>query len=112
MTPTRLAVLWTVAVLAACSIPGSQIEPLQFTPFALDKWAHAVLFFGFGVLWTRAQPDKVWGILLAGVAFGIAIEIWQGLLPIGRSPDPLDALADAVGLVAGVGLARALARRT
>ncbi len=111
MTPTRLAVLWTVAVLAACSVPGSQIAPPEALPFAFDKWVHAGMFLGFGLLWVRARPQRVGQVLAAGVAFGIGIEIWQGLLPIGRFPDPLDAVADVVGLVVGVGLAVALGRR-
>lgn len=108
MTPARLAIAWTVAVLAACSIPASQLSPPTFLPFSFDKWVHVGMFVVFGLLWTRARPDRLWLVFVAGVAFGVGIEIWQGLLPIERMPDPLDAAADVVGLLIGIALGRKL----
>ncbi len=110
MTPTRLAVLWTVTVLAACSFPAAEITPPEFLPLAADKWVHAGMFLVFGVLWMQAVPNRAWAVLAAGVAFGIGTELWQGLLPIGRFPDPLDAAADVVGLAIGVPLGGWIAR--
>ena len=66
------------------------------------------MFVVFGLLWTRARPDHLWLVFLSGVAFGIGIEVWQGLLPIDRTPDPLDAAADVVGLIIGVPLGHKL----
>lgn len=111
MTPTRIAALWTIAVLTACSIPAAQLAPLEFDLFAIDKWVHIGLFAVFGILWTQAFPDRTWAVFAAGVAFGVGIEIWQGLLPIDRMPDPLDAAADVVGLMIGVPLGSWIARR-
>ena len=102
--------LWSVAVLVACSIPGDQLVTPPFELLSSDKLAHVVLFAGVGGLWTWARPDRVGLVLLGGVLFGVGIEVWQGLLPIGRSPEAADAVADAVGLVLGVGLGRAFAR--
>ncbi len=112
MTPTRWAVAWTVAIFVACSIPGAQVQPPELLPFAVDKWVHVGMFVGFGALWTWARPDRVWEVLVAGIAFGIGIEIWQGLLPIDRFPEALDAVADVVGLGLGIGLAVVLRRRS
>ena len=98
----RHALLWSLAVLAACSVPGSGIPEVSFLPLSHDKWIHAAMFAGIGWLWLRAAPDRLWTIALGGVAFGLGIEVWQTALPIGRTADPLDALADIVGL--GVGL--------
>lgn len=106
-----LAVAWTLGILLACLIPGSQITPPSFLPFSIDKWVHLVMFVGFGALWTTVRPDRAWTVFWVGAAYGIAIEILQGLLPIGRSPDILDALADGVGLGLGIGLAVLLTRK-
>ena len=105
MSATRLAVLWTVAILVACSVPGPALPEAPETPLSVDKWVHVAMFLGFGVLWALAAPGRGWAVFGAGVAYAVGIELWQGALPIERSPDPFDALADVVGLVAGLGLA-------
>lgn len=106
-----LAVAWTLGILVACLIPGSQITPPSFLPFSIDKWVHLLMFVGFGALWTTGRLGRAWTVFWAGTAYGIAIEILQGLLPIGRSPDVLDALADVVGLGLGIGLVVLFSRR-
>ncbi|MDX1547864.1 MAG: VanZ family protein [Rhodothermales bacterium] len=98
------AILWTLAILAACSIPGSDL-PDPGIP-SLDKAVHLGVFFGFGVLWMRALDGRVrrcagW-VLASGLAYGVFTEFWQGWLPFDRSPDPADALANAVGVMLGV----------
>lgn len=103
MTSLRLAVAWTVLIVVLCTVPVSEM-PAQFPPFSYDKWVHLGLFAVFAVLWLRARPGQGLAILVAGTVFGIGIEVVQGILPIGRSPDPLDAVADVVGLVVGLGL--------
>lgn len=99
-----LALLWSLGVLAACSIPGNDLPDVRLLPFSQDKWIHVALFVGVGWLWLRAFPDRLWTILLGGVAFGIGIEVWQTLLPIGRSAELLDVVADVIGLVLGLWL--------
>ena len=108
---TRLASLWTLAIAVACSLPGSSIPTSPALPLSIDKWVHVLMFLGFGGLWTLAAPRRAWAVLAAGLAYAVGTEVWQGALPIGREPDPLDALADAAGLVAGVGLAAWWGRR-
>ena len=100
------AVLWSLAVLAACSVPGPDLPDVGDVVLGTDKWAHALLFAGVGWLWLRAYPGKAWAVALGGTAYGIAIEGWQAALPIGRSGDPLDVVADVVGLAAGIAAAR------
>ena len=56
-----------------------------------------------GRAWRYPLPE----ITRAGA---IGTEWAQGLEVIARDPDPLDALADAVGLLAGVALAHATQR--
>ena len=92
---------WTLAIFVGCSIPGDGL------PHALtsgDKLMHIGIFTLFGYLWRRVGYS-VWSVLLAGLIYGLLIEIWQGLMPINRSFDPYDALADTVGTALGVALA-------
>lgn len=101
---TRWAVAWTLAVFVGCSIPGVPLPP---TPLlAPDKLAHIGMFAVFAVLWLRAQPQRPWTVAVWGAAFGVWIEVWQSLAPVGRLGDPYDAVADVVGLALGLGLAR------
>lgn len=105
------ALLWSLAVLAACSVPGDELPDASYLPLSHDKWIHVFMFVGVGWLWVRAEPRRVWAVALGGIAFGIGIEIWQTLLPIGRSADPFDALADVVGLAIGITLGLRAQRR-
>jgi len=109
-----MALLWSVGILAACSIPASSLSPIG-PALGYDKAAHFGLFAIFGVLWMRAlcPPEtvsldsRVWQggrLLLLGGLFGIGTEVYQHVLPIRRLGDPFDALADGIGLVAGVSL--------
>ena len=109
MSPTRLAVAWTLVVFALCSIPGDHVPPPPFGAVGLDKVVHVVSFLGIGALWTQAKPERKGVILLSGIAFGIAIEVWQSFPLVNRAPDAGDAVADAVGVALGIGLAALLA---
>ena len=95
-----LALAWTLLILALCSIPGDSLPESEL--FSYDKLGHAGAFAIFAWLWLRAAtPDRTAWVLAGGVAFAIGTELYQGLLPFGRLADPLDALADLVGLLAG-----------
>ncbi len=100
---TALATLWTLAIIAGCSIPGDAIP--TFNILSIDKVYHIVAFLGFGLgwLWAGAKPRTV---LLTGIALAIGTELWQSLSFIGRFADPFDAIADVIG----VGLALLTAR--
>ncbi len=106
MTFTRahfLAIAWTLGILAACTIPGSDLPKINVVSF--DKAAHFVVFAGFGWLWMwalRETPQKTWRVLAGGFAYAVLTEIYQGLLPFDRTPDLMDALANALGVLAAV----------
>ena len=72
-----------------------------------DKIVHlagyAVLTFWWAQLITRQR----WKLAIAVVLFGMAIELLQGLTP-DRMPDPLDALANSIGVLLGWLAARLL----
>ncbi|MFO7542223.1 MAG: VanZ family protein [Thiobacillus sp.] len=66
----------------------------------LDKLAH---LFGYALLmfwWAQLVLQRRWTLALAVILFGGGIELLQGLTP-DRLPDPLDALANACGVLLG-----------
>ncbi len=101
------AVGWTLLILGACFLPGSEIPNIRIP--LMDKWVHFVLFGVLAFLWLRAYPSRQFSrlvtVLLLCIAFGYGVEVLQGLLRpyLGRSYDGMDALADAVGSLLGTG---------
>lgn len=74
-----------------------------------DKLGHFMMFaawtFSFGLAFSliKKKPLSWWGTILAGIFFGLLIEILQKIMPFNRSFEWLDVLADALGaLSAGV----------
>jgi VanZ family protein len=72
-----------------------------------DKFGHAVAYallsaWAAMIFRTRAGLLRSAAALMA---LGIVIEIAQGTLTDNRSGDPYDALADALGIVVGLGVA-------
>ena len=103
------AVLWALAVLAVCLTPGENV-PAAFSLY--DKAIHAAAFAGVGGLWALAlRRGDGRAAFAAGLAFGALTEALQHVLPIHRSADPLDLLADAVGVALGVAVARVVRAR-
>ena len=99
-----LAVAWTLGILVACTLPGTDLPAVPL--FSADKLGHFVLFAGLGWLWMHAL-DVPHGRRLAlvgacGLAYAGLTEIYQGFLPWERTPDLMDALANAAGLAAGL----------
>ena len=102
-----LAMLWTLLIFIGCFTPGKDIPQVD-VPF-VDKWVHLVLFGGFTFLWLCARPvicaRSLITIFLIAVALGSFIEIMQGILIfLGRSMEFMDAVADSIGGLLGIGL--------
>lgn len=102
-----LAIGWTLAILVACSLPGGSLS-VPDALLSLDKLAHFALFAGFGGLWMRALHGplrrRAGRVAIAGIAFAVFTELYQGLLPFERSPELYDALADIAGVLVAVAL--------
>lgn len=94
-----IPILWTITIFVLCTIPSEHL------PEGNDKTAHFVVFAAFSFLWLFIQNSTV-KILLWGISFGVFIEFWQAMLPTSfhRSGDVWDAVADAVGVVIGIGI--------
>jgi VanZ family protein len=105
---TLLASAWTIVILVLCLLPRAWLPAEGNVTSApkiphMDKAIHAVLFAGFGFLWGRAGGSRRSGLILAvGLLLAVGTELAQGLPSVARDPDVFDALADAVGLVAGI----------
>lgn len=104
------APLWTLLIVGLCSIPGTELPDVPVLQF--DKLVHLSLFVVFAVLWLIRRPPVGLGfVAFFGVALAIVTEPYQGWLSLGRVPDPLDAVANLVGLAIGIALGARLRRR-
>lgn len=117
MSRRTVAVAWTLAVVVACWIPSAWLP--QFgglggggrLPGGSDKWVHALMFAGVGLLWVRVAEDRLGLVVAGGLALALLTEAGQAVLPVGRSMDVLDGAADVLGLALGAGAAWWAARR-
>lgn len=96
------------AIFVASSVPGSALPPQL--GLGWDKVLHAGEFavVAAALYWAlRGGPRAALLAAAAAIAYGVADELHQALVP-GRFADPIDVIADAVGAVFGVALARAV----
>ncbi|MCF0058578.1 VanZ family protein [Dyadobacter sp. CY356] len=96
-----IAIFWTLLILLACSWPGKDIPEAPVVGF--DKLVHAGLFGGFTVLWLLIYPQKSITVILAGIAYGVGIEFYQEIMPLDRTFDLFDIVADSIGVFLGFG---------
>ncbi|HYE95678.1 MAG TPA: VanZ family protein [Rubricoccaceae bacterium] len=101
LAPRPALWLWAAAMLVVASIPGEHLP--EFLLLSKDKLLHLVSFGGLAFLGLRAFPDLPLRIFAAGFAYGVLIELYQEVMPLGRFADPYDALANGVGLLLGLG---------
>jgi VanZ family protein len=105
-TARIVAIVWTLLVLGLHAIPRSQLRRSPVRALTEvegpDKLAHFVLFALFGILWMWAARSRRGTILIAGLAYAVALEIMQSVAIAGRTGSVSDFVADAVGLVLGL----------
>lgn len=102
------AAAWAIVIFVLSSVPRLPAPPGGLT----DKHAHAITF---GVLtlaclygltagrWRLVGARSVVLAITLAVAYGVSDEVHQAFVP-GRTPDPADVAADAIGAVlAGLG---------
>jgi VanZ family protein len=88
---------------------SSQAHPLHVAVANFDKLAHAAAFSVMGFLlalgifksFHGSLKIKILSVWLLGTGLGILDEIHQVFVP-GRTSDPLDATADAIGVGLGI----------
>ena len=99
--------LWVASVLGVvvvCLIPPPPLPPL---PDSSDKLEHFAAYFllAAGAVQVFRRGRMLAWVGVALVAQGVCIEFAQGALTATRSADPFDALANAVGVAAGLATA-------
>ncbi len=92
--------IFVAATLLALLLPsGGRIASLN----NLDKLVHAVGFFGLTMWFAGIYRRNRYALLAAGMlAFGALTEWLQSAVTRSRSGDPMDLLADAVGITLAI----------
>jgi VanZ family protein len=104
----RIAFYGAGALVAALSLaPSAALPPTSIG----DKVEHVIAYAVLGLLGAASSDRSVVRMILGLAAFGIAIEMLQAFSP-GRSPDPLDVVADVAGASLGCGAVILLRRMT
>lgn len=94
-----------MVVLVLALMPIEQLPPST----GWDKSDHLLAFSVMGLLGLRAYPGSPLLCMAALLAYGMAIEALQALVPY-RSAEWLDVLADALGVLLAIGIARLFER--
>ena len=100
-------VVRALLVLAVGGVAYASLAPTDDLPAPLlgsDKLTHALGYLAIGVL-AVASAVPAWAAFAGAVAFGLLLEVLQGWLGY-RSFEWGDVLADALGALAGILLAR------
>ena len=85
----------TAFSLYAALAPGDDTAGL----IPWDKAKHFIVFYGLTFLARVALPrSRFWKIGIVLLAYGVVIEILQGLPIVGRDADVFDVVADGLGI--------------
>ena len=96
----------TLVIIYMTLMPPDRIG--SFRIYNYDKFGHFMVFFiwslSFGLFLNSFKEKYVnlYFIFFTGSLFGIAIELLQGWMARGRSPDYADAIADILGCLLAV----------
>ena len=103
-----LAFLGTyIAVLVASLVPTSSLPQVTLS----DKVEHFIAYAVLAALGAKAFPGRPWLLAMVLVANGVGVEILQQAMGLGRQGEVLDALANTLGIAAGLGLIWLMRRR-
>jgi len=102
--------VFAVAVLVSLAVLFAPPSDVPDSPPGVDKIVHASLFLVLAVTgrWAGVRRAALAGLL---VLYAAGSEVVQGLDAVGRSASVADWLADVVGVLAGLAVWAALARR-
>ncbi|MBI1404598.1 MAG: VanZ family protein [Caulobacter sp.] len=107
--PVRIALF----ALACALIAWLSLAPGEDLPQALtfwDKAEHATAYLGLTLVGAWAFPERLRRLALGLFLAGVGVEILQAIMGLGRQGDPVDAVANSVGIAVGLGVAMAARR--
>lgn len=109
--PLRVALyaLAAAILLVLCLLPSQDLPD----PGTGDRFEHTAAWFVLTATGYALAPRRVLAIPAFALAYGLAVEVLQGVAPTGRHADPMDFAADALGVglaVAGFLAVRRMAR--
>jgi glycopeptide antibiotics resistance protein len=100
-------VILTLTMLGLMLFPANLIGDHKI--WSYDKIGHLVLFGSWTYILglyqhiNRNSATKLWVIFLAGIVFGLSIELLQHILPLNRHGNFGDLLFDTLGCLIAVG---------
>ncbi|KAF5066251.1 VanZ like family protein [anaerobic digester metagenome] len=106
------SILWTVVILVLTLLPGNYIPRVGsfWNLFSPDKLIHVflfsvlalLLFSGFFKQYPGRSKRYITGMVLAfSILLAIITELLQAMLPLGRSGNVYDTIADFAGISLG-----------
>ena len=98
--------LLVLGVVVGSLLPGSEVPAVSVSDKLQHFAAYALLALWFGGLSHRQAHGWV---ALALLLLGALMEVLQGVLPLHRTADLRDLLANALGIAFGIVLARTIA---
>lgn len=88
-----------LAIVVASLLPSSSLPSMQLW----DKFEHAIAYFALAAWFGGVvRPDRYLRLALVLLALGIAVEIAQQAMGLGRTAEPRDVLANGVGIALGL----------
>lgn len=88
-----------LAIVATSLMPAANLPDIR----VWDKFEHAFAYFALAAWFGGVvKPDRYLRLALALVGLGIAVEIAQGAMGVGRTADMRDVLANASGIALGL----------
>lgn len=110
---TLLFLSWTVCIVLSSFFSFESVELDTPDIPHLDKLVHFIFYFGFAILAGLAgqevgliqmnRKSDFLKILILAILFGTFIEVLQVTLTTWRSGDLLDAVANSIGALTGIG---------
>ena len=88
----------TVFLLALVVVLVLMLRPVQEVSSSSDKLDHAMVFAALAVVgtWARVEP---WRLVVGLAVYGALTEVLQSVATTRRQGDPLDFVADLVGIL-------------
>lgn len=98
--PLRIAAF----VLACLVVTWASLTPVTALPSVSlwDKAEHLAAYLGLALIGAAAFPARFTRLAVGLFCGGVAIEVLQSIMGLGRQGDPADVLANTLGLAAGL----------